>query len=111
VVAGLCKVVPFDLLSNPKLTENTPAQLGCDAFECLQAERRTMFVAKRSRNLTIWDSYMLYISCAKSNPLRTPKQIKDAQDLHNLYSLVTKFSSRKKVASPAPPQDDESYGK
>jgi hypothetical protein len=30
--------MPFDLLSNPKLTENNLAQLGSTAFECLQAE-------------------------------------------------------------------------
>jgi hypothetical protein len=28
----------------------------------------------------------IYISCAKSNPLRTLKQIKGVQDLHNLLS-------------------------
>jgi hypothetical protein len=39
--------MPFDLLNNPKLTENTPAQLGSNAFECLQAERCTMFRSQK----------------------------------------------------------------
>jgi hypothetical protein len=46
VVAGLCKVVPFGLLSNPKLTEST-AQLGSNAFECLQAEWRNIFRSQK----------------------------------------------------------------
>jgi hypothetical protein len=39
--------MPFDLLSNPKLTENNLAQLGSTAFECLQAE----LIRATSKNL------------------------------------------------------------
>ena len=52
------------------------------AVKCLRAEDAEASAAKSSRNLTLWDPY---ISCAKSQPLRTTsKQIKGVQDLHNL---------------------------
>jgi len=49
--------MPFDLRSNPILTEKTPAHLGFNAF---QAETMHLaFGRKSSRNLTIWVSYIL----------------------------------------------------
>lgn len=78
---------------------------------CLRAKRRSLShqvsIAKSSRNLTIWDSY---ISCAKSNPQNTLKQIKRVQNLHNIlcaYYEVAKFSS----CLDSPSQDHQSYGK
>jgi hypothetical protein len=61
--------MPCDLFSNPILTEKTLVQLGCNAFRLKDVEAS---VAKSSRELTLWDPY---ISCAKSNPLRTLKQM------------------------------------
>jgi hypothetical protein len=75
---GTLQVVPFDF---PKLTENTPAQLGSNAFECLQAER-CKFGRKKFQKFNYLDSYT---SCAKSNPLRTLKQIKGVHNLLCAY--------------------------
>jgi hypothetical protein len=41
---GTLESVPFDF---PKLTENTPAQLGSNAFECLQAESCTVLGSQK----------------------------------------------------------------
>jgi hypothetical protein len=59
-------------------------------WECLRAERCRKQKVKSSRNLTLWDPY---ISCAKLNPLRTLRQIKGVQDLHNL--LCAYYAGRK----------------
>jgi hypothetical protein len=79
---GTLQGVPFDF---PKLTENTSAQLGSNAFECLQAESCTMFRSQKVPEI--------YIFCAKSNPLGTLKQIRGVQDLHNL--LCAYYAGRK----------------
>ena len=75
VVAELCNwwgSMPCDLFSNAFVNASGLKDVGG-------------FYHKGSRNLTLWDPY---ISCTKSNPLPTLKQIQGAQDLHNILCKV-----------------------
>ena len=60
--AGLCEVVGLEC--DPILAEKTTVQLGFNAFRIFRLKRCTKLRSQRSRNLTIWVSYISY---AKSN--------------------------------------------